>query len=98
MSEEAKNLNGEIITTFLKKFLINFPGFSGFTVDNNNINTVVFLTSTPSELLANINSGIGVSLNEFIETELNDNCKRYNRNIIFYESEETPTSLILRWV
>lgn len=98
MSEEVKNLNSEVITTFLKKFLINFPGFSGITKDNNGINASVFLTSTPSELLANINSGIGVALNDFIETELGESCKRYNRNIIFYESEESPTSLILRWV
>lgn len=97
--EKFKILDRSVISTFLKEYLIIFPGFSGFTFDEAaGINAVVFLSETPDELLTEINSRLGSSINDFIENKLNENCKVYNRSIIYYESEVQHSSLILRWI
>jgi len=93
-----KNLDRKHITEFLKRYLPKINGFSNITKDANNIHICVFTTEQASELLAAINSSIMLELNEYIEEVLHENCKLYNRSIIFYESEERPNSLILRWV
>jgi hypothetical protein len=97
MSGHAKNLTSEQLTVFLKEFLSKFTGFNGHTVTEES-NVVVFSTSEASKLLAEINSKIGIELSDYIDKVLKENAKLYNRSITFYESEETPNSLILRWI
>lgn len=93
-----KNLDREHISEFLKTYLPKINGFTNITKDANNIYTCIFTTEHASELLSAINSSIILELNEYIEEVLKENCKSYNRSIIFYESEERPNSLVLRWV
>lgn len=98
MTETIKILTSEQITDFLKQYLSKFQGFNGITKDIGDINVAVLLTSDSVGLLNEINKGLPEALNQFIEKDLKDNCKKYNRSITYYESEERDTSLILRWV
>jgi len=93
-----KNLEREQITEFLKIFLPKIIGFTNINKDQNNIYTCIFTTENSTDLLSSINSSIMLELNDYIEEILHENCKNYNRSIIFYESEEHANSLILRWV
>ena len=92
----AKNLSKNEITTFLQYYLSRFQGFSNIRSDDG-INVALFISDDSEELLKKINSAISVALNNYIETTFNESCKKYNRNIIFYESEVKDRALFLRW-
>ena len=95
----AKNLTKEDITKFLQQYLCKFKGFSRINADPEyGMRTAIFLDSeNPDQLLIEINSSINIALNNYIESTFEESCKRYNRNIIFFESEAKGTSLFLRW-
>lgn len=97
--EKIKNLDRDIINSFLREYLVQFKGFNGINTDvDTNINSAVFLTDNGEELLVEINSNISTAINNYIENKLNESCKLYNRSIIYYESEIQTSSLILRWI
>ena len=94
----AINLTREEITTFLQHYLSKFKGFSNINKDPRyGTNTALFISEDPEKLLIEMNSAISVALNEHIETIFEESCKKYNRNIIFYESEIRGNTLNLRW-
>ncbi len=95
----AKNLTKENITDFLQIYLSKFKGFSKINTDPEyGMRTAIFLDSeNPDQLLMEINSSINMALNNYIEEIFDESCKRYNRNIIFFESETRDRSLFLRW-
>jgi len=37
------------------------------------------------------------TINEYIETELNESSSRYNRSMILFESEVQKDKLFIRW-
>lgn len=94
----AKNLTKLEITAFLQHYLSKFKGFNSIKKDDiNGMNTALFISDNPDQLLIDINSSISVALNEYIEAIFEEPSKKYNRNIIFYESEVRGNTLSLRW-
>ena len=101
MAEEipyAKNLTKEEIGEFLKVYLCKFKGFNSIKSDpSTGIRVALFNTSDSNSLLIEINSTISVALNDYIEKTFEESAKKYNRNIVFYESDCRDKALFLRW-
>jgi len=93
-----KKLSSENITNFLTVTFQNIEGFMGIMTDVNGIKVARFSTSDPNSLLKFINLLVPSALNNFIESNLKENPKEYDRSIVLYESEETHNTLVLRWV
>ena len=92
------NLTKTDLTQFLRFYLSKFPGYNSIKLDSGtNINTAMFINDDPAGLLQDINSKISMALNEYIETVFEEPAKKYNRNIVFYESEARGNVLFLRW-
>jgi hypothetical protein len=92
----AKNLTKDEITNFLKSYLPKFKGFNSIRCDGG-INVALFIGDDPNQLLIDINTSISTALNDYIEEIFEEPSKKYNRNIIFYESEVKDKALFLRW-
>ena len=94
----AKNLSKEEITDFLKYHLSKFKGFNSIKTDaDTEIRIALFNTTDSGNLLIEINSTISMALNNYIEETFKESSKKYNRNIVFYESEARDKVLFLRW-
>jgi hypothetical protein len=91
------NLTKTDITKFLKTYLNRFEELINIARNGDGTYVAVFNANDPAQMLKKINSGISVALNDWIEEEFKKSCKSFNRNIIFFESEEKSNALVLYW-
>lgn len=91
------NLSKADITKFLKTYLQTFEELVNIARNGDGTYVAVFNSDDPAVMLKKINSKISMALNDWIEAEYNKSCKTFNRNIIFFESEEKAKALVLYW-
>jgi len=60
-------------------------------------NVAILFSDNPEAVMSQLNVFIIPTINEYIETELNESSSRYNRSMILFESEVQKDKLFIRW-
>jgi len=77
--------------------VINNMGLENTIGCQGDFNVAILFSENPEDVMAKLNSFVIPTINEYIETELNEKASRYNRSMILFESEIQKDKLFIRW-
>jgi len=76
---------------------INAMGLENSIGRQEDFNIAILFSDNPEAVMSQLNVFVIPTINEYIETELNESSSRYNRSMILFESEVQKDKLFIRW-